>query len=66
MGPRSTVLSWFQAKMPKNKGHSDSTGVKEKNGRGLMGSHQVPGDLWIVLGLDPHGATVALVGPKKQ
>jgi len=31
-----------------------------------MGPHQVPGDLWIVLGQDPQGAIFSLVGPKKQ
>jgi predicted enzyme related to lactoylglutathione lyase len=39
--------------------------IKEKNGQVLMGPHQVPGDQWIVLGVDPQGATFALVGPKK-
>ena len=40
--------------------------VKEKNGQVIMGPHQVPGDLWIILGQDPQGAMFALVGPKKQ
>jgi uncharacterized protein len=31
-----------------------------------MGPHEVPGSLWIVLGIDPQGATFSLVGPKKQ
>lgn len=39
--------------------------IKEKNGQVLMGPHQVPGDQWIILGLDPQGALFALVGPKK-
>jgi predicted enzyme related to lactoylglutathione lyase len=39
--------------------------VQEKNGQILMGPHQVPGDQWIILGLDPQGAMFALVGPKK-
>jgi len=43
-----------------------TTRVGEKNGQVLMGPHQVPGDLWIVLGMDPQGAAFALVGPKKQ
>jgi hypothetical protein len=43
-----------------------ATRIKEKNGQVLMGPHQVPGDLWIVLGLDPQGAMFSLVGPKKQ
>jgi uncharacterized protein len=38
--------------------------VKEKNGQVLMGPHQVPGDQWILLGLDPQGATFSLVGPR--
>jgi hypothetical protein len=40
--------------------------IKEKNGQILMGPHQVPGDQWIILGLDPQGAMFALVGPKKS
>jgi predicted enzyme related to lactoylglutathione lyase len=40
--------------------------VKEKNGQVVMGPHEVPGKLWIVVGLDPQGATFALVGNKKQ
>jgi predicted enzyme related to lactoylglutathione lyase len=40
--------------------------ITEKNGQVLMGPHQVPGDLWIILGQDPQGAMFALVGPRKQ
>jgi uncharacterized protein len=40
--------------------------IKEKDGQICMGPHQVPGDLWIVIGIDPQGAMFALVGPKKQ
>jgi predicted enzyme related to lactoylglutathione lyase len=40
--------------------------VKEKNGQVIMGPHQVPGDLWIILGMDPQGAMFSLVGPRKQ
>jgi uncharacterized protein len=40
--------------------------VKEKNGQVLMGPHEVPGPIWIIVGLDPQGATFALVGPRKQ
>jgi uncharacterized protein len=40
--------------------------VKDKNGQVLMGPHQVPGDQWIILGLDPQGALFALVGPKRS
>jgi uncharacterized protein len=40
--------------------------VQEKNGKVLMGPHQVPGDIWIILGLDPQGAMFSLVGPRKQ
>jgi uncharacterized protein len=43
-----------------------SARTKEKNGQILMGPHQVPGDVWIVVGLDPQGATFALVGPRKK
>ena len=39
--------------------------IQEKNGRILMGPHQVPGDQWIILGLDPQGVMFALVGPRK-
>jgi predicted enzyme related to lactoylglutathione lyase len=42
------------------------TRIKEKKGQVLMGPHQVPGDLWIVLGHDPQGAIFSLVGPRKQ
>jgi uncharacterized protein len=42
------------------------TRIKEKNGQVTMGPHQVPGDLWIILGIDPQGATFAVVGRKKQ
>jgi predicted enzyme related to lactoylglutathione lyase len=40
--------------------------IKEKNGQICMGPHEVPGNLWIVLGQDPQGAMFSLVGPKKQ
>lgn len=40
--------------------------VKEKNGQVLMGPHEVPGNLWIILGLDPQGAMFSLVGPRKS
>lgn len=40
--------------------------IKEKNGQVCMGPHQVPGDLWIVLGNDPQGAMFSIVGPRKQ
>jgi predicted enzyme related to lactoylglutathione lyase len=43
-----------------------ATRIKEKNGQVLMGPHQVPGDLWIVLGFDPQGAMFSIVGPRKQ
>lgn len=42
------------------------TRIKEKKGQILMGPHQVPGDLWIVLGHDPQGAIFSVVGPRKQ
>jgi uncharacterized protein len=40
--------------------------IEEKKGQICMGPHQVPGNLWIVLGLDPQGAMFSVVGPKKQ
>jgi uncharacterized protein len=40
--------------------------TKEKKGQIFMGPHEVPGNLWIVLGQDPQGAMFSLVGPKKQ
>jgi uncharacterized protein len=40
--------------------------IQEKNGQIMMGPHQVPGDLWIIVGLDPQGAVFAVVGPQKQ
>lgn len=43
-----------------------ATRIAEKSGQVLMGPHQVPGDAWIILGLDPQGATFAVVGPRKQ
>jgi predicted enzyme related to lactoylglutathione lyase len=43
-----------------------ATRINEKNGQIFMGPHQVPGDLWIVLGMDPQGAMFSLVGPRKQ
>jgi predicted enzyme related to lactoylglutathione lyase len=35
--------------------------VKAGGGQILMGPHQVPGDQWIVQGLDPQGAMFALL-----
>ena len=43
-----------------------ATRIQEKNGQILMGPHQVPGDLWIIVGVDPQGAFFAVVGPKKS
>jgi predicted enzyme related to lactoylglutathione lyase len=42
------------------------TRIKEKNGQVLMGPHEVPGNLWIVVGLDPQGASFAVVSPNKS
>jgi predicted enzyme related to lactoylglutathione lyase len=42
------------------------TRVREKNGQVCMGPHQVPGDMWIIVGLDPQGAMFAVVGYKKN
>ena len=41
------------------------TRVHEKNGQVTMGPHQVPGNVWIILGNDPQGAMFSLVGPRK-
>lgn len=43
-----------------------ATRIKEKNGQLLMGPHQVPGDMWIIVGRDPQEATFAVVGPRKS
>jgi uncharacterized protein len=40
------------------------TRIQEKNGQVLMGPHEVPGNQWIILGLDPQGAVFALAGPR--
>ncbi len=40
--------------------------IREKNGEVLMGPHEVPGDLWIVLGHDPQGVLFSVVGLRKQ
>jgi uncharacterized protein len=40
--------------------------ITEKNGQILMGPHPVPGNIFIVLGMDPQGAMFSLVGPRKQ
>jgi hypothetical protein len=40
--------------------------IREKSGEVIMGPHEVPGNIWIVLGQDPQGATFAVVGPRKQ
>jgi uncharacterized protein len=43
-----------------------TTRITEKNGQLIMGPHEVPGNLWIVLGFDPQGAMFSIVGPKKR
>jgi uncharacterized protein len=40
--------------------------IKAKNGKLVMGPHEVPGNMWIVVGVDPQGANFALVGFKKK
>ena len=40
------------------------TRIGEKGGTVLMGPLQVPGDGWIIMGLDPQGASFALVGAR--
>jgi uncharacterized protein len=39
--------------------------IKEKKGQLVMGPHEVPGGMWIVVGVDPQGANFALVGFRK-
>lgn len=39
--------------------------IRAGGGRLLQGPHPIPGDDWIVVGLDPQGATFALVGSRK-
>lgn len=40
--------------------------INAGGGQVRHGPHQVPGDEWIVVGLDPQGAMFALVGPRKE
>ena len=40
--------------------------VRETSGQVLMEPHQVPGGMWIILGLDPQGAMFAVVGYRKN
>jgi predicted enzyme related to lactoylglutathione lyase len=40
--------------------------VKDNGGQVIMGPQEVPGELWIINGLDPQGAMFALVGPRKK
>ncbi|HEY0759718.1 MAG TPA: VOC family protein [Acidisarcina sp.] len=40
--------------------------IKEKGGKLMMGPHEVPGGLWIILGFDPQGVFFSVVGPRKQ
>lgn len=39
--------------------------VTERGGKVLMGPQDVPGEMWIVQGLDPQGAMFALLAPKR-
>jgi predicted enzyme related to lactoylglutathione lyase len=43
-----------------------ATRIQEKNGQILMGPHEVPGGMWIILGSDPQGVLFAVVGPRKS
>jgi predicted enzyme related to lactoylglutathione lyase len=43
-----------------------ATRIKEKNGQIIMGPHEVPGDRWIILGIDPQSAMFAVVGPRNK
>lgn len=38
--------------------------IKDANGTVVSGPHPVPGDSWVVAGLDPQGAKFALTGPR--
>jgi predicted enzyme related to lactoylglutathione lyase len=40
--------------------------IQEKKGQIHMGPHEVPGNMWIILGTDPQGATFSLVGLRKK
>ena len=40
--------------------------IREKHGEVLMGPHEVPGPLWIVIGKDPQGAVFALVSSRNE
>lgn len=40
--------------------------IEAHHGQVLMGPMEVPGEEWIVVGLDPQGATFGLVGPKGE
>ena len=39
--------------------------IAEKDGRVLMGPHEVPGGSWIVQAVDPQGAMFAVVAPRR-
>ncbi|WP_446742887.1 VOC family protein [Silvibacterium acidisoli] len=39
--------------------------IREKGGNVVMGPHEVPGKVYIIIGTDPQGAVFAVVGPKK-
>jgi hypothetical protein len=39
--------------------------VKSAGGKVVNGPMQVPGGSWVINGLDPQGATFALVAPKR-
>lgn len=39
--------------------------IGSTGGRVVNGPHQVPGGAWIIIGVDPQGATFALVGARK-
>ncbi|WP_394659797.1 hypothetical protein [uncultured Novosphingobium sp.] len=38
----------------------------ERGGQVVMGPHEVPGGDWIIVGIDPGGATFGLVGPQGE
>lgn len=40
--------------------------IEAGGGSIVMGPHEVPGSMWIVIARDPQGGTFALVGPEKE
>ena len=40
--------------------------VEANGGQVIMGPNEVPGGVWIIVGIDPQGAGFGLVGPKGE